>query len=187
MGSMWAIRGHKGLKRLIISNSPASMVLWVEACNGLRKDLPREVDEILEKHEKDGTYDSEEYENAVVFFYKRHMCRVLDGDVFPKDVTDSLSWLKEDDTVYRTMNGPSEFTVIGSLKTWTVENELHKIGVPTLILNGEHDEAQDLCVIPFFRLIPKVRWWTFQGGSHMPHVEVRDQYIKVVLDFLKYA
>ena len=40
-------------------------------------------------------------------------------------------------------NGPSEFTVIGSLKTWDVREELHKIKVPTLVINGEYDEARD--------------------------------------------
>lgn len=35
-----------------------------------------------------------------------------------------MEWLEKDDTVYRTMNGPSEFTVIGSLKSWTVVGEV---------------------------------------------------------------
>ena len=82
-------------------------------------------------------------------------------------------------------NGPSEFTVIGSLKSWTVEEEVKKITVPTLLINGEYDEAQDICVAPFFRNIPKVKWVTLQGGSHMPHVEVPDKYMQVVLDFLE--
>jgi len=103
MGSMWAIRGHKGLKRLIISNSPASMVLWIESCNGLRKGLPKEVEDTLEKLERDRDFENPAYEEAVVVFYKKHLCRVLEGDVFPKDVMDSLNWLKKDDTVYFTM------------------------------------------------------------------------------------
>ena len=103
-GSMWALNTEyesvKGMKRLIISNSPASMVLWVEACNELRKQLPRDVDETLEKHEKDKTYDDPEYEAAVEFFYKRHVCRIFP---FPKDLVDSIEGVKEDDTVYFTM------------------------------------------------------------------------------------
>ena len=94
----------------------------------------------------------------MLFFYKRHLCNVdASGKPhqesseptatsklpFPKDATDSLELLESDDTVYFTMNGPSEFTVVGSLKTWSVIDELHKISVPTLILNGEFDEARD--------------------------------------------
>lgn len=106
LGSMWAMadpakyKGIKGMKRLIISNSPASMELWVEACNELRKSLPAEIEETLKKHEKDGTYEDPAYEKAVLFFYKRHLCRVVP---FPQCVTDSLDWIKEDDTVYFTM------------------------------------------------------------------------------------
>ena len=74
------------------------MKLWVESCNKLRELLPREVDDALEKHERDGTYDDPEYEKAVDFFYKRHLCMVAS-----QDCEDSLNWIKEDDTVYYTM------------------------------------------------------------------------------------
>lgn len=87
--AMWAIEKKRGLKRLIISNSPASMTLWVDACNQLRAKLPRDVDEILEKHERDQTYDNDEYKKSVKFFYKRHLCRMKD---WPQDVVDSLDW-----------------------------------------------------------------------------------------------
>lgn len=103
LGSMWAMSsyaGVKGMKRLIVSNSPSSMVLWVESCNSLRKDLPRDIDEALERHEKDGTYKDPEYEEAVMFFYKKHLCRVVP---FPDYVMDSLKLLEEDDTTYFTM------------------------------------------------------------------------------------
>ena len=105
LGSMWAMSGERwagarGMKRLIVSNSPSSMVLWVEACNALRKTLPREVDDALERHERDKTYKDPEYEEAVLVFYKRHLCRVVP---FPEYVTDSLNWLEKDDTTYFTM------------------------------------------------------------------------------------
>lgn len=100
MGSMWAIARPPGLKNLIISNSPASMPLWVDACNALRAKLPRDVDETLDKHEKDGTYTDSAYTQAVQFFYERHMCRVVP---FPKDVKDSMDQIDRDDTVYMTL------------------------------------------------------------------------------------
>jgi proline-specific peptidase len=43
LGAMHAITRPKGLKRLIISNSPASMKMWVEAANKLRAELPQDV------------------------------------------------------------------------------------------------------------------------------------------------
>ena len=43
--------------------------------------------------------------------------------------------------VYHTMNGPSEFHVIGTLKKWTIVDRLGRIRVPTLVTSGRYDEA----------------------------------------------
>ena len=43
LGSRFATTRPKGLRRLVISNSPASMVLWVETANRLRLALPKDV------------------------------------------------------------------------------------------------------------------------------------------------
>jgi proline-specific peptidase len=189
LGAQFAITHPRGLKRLIISNSPASMKLWVESCNRWREELPREIDETISKHEKQGSYEDEEYQKAVMYFYKRHLCQTgKDGkkgtEGFPKDVQDSLDWLEKDDTVYRTMNGPSEFTVVGNLKTWDVTAQVGGIEVPTLVLNGEMDEARDSVCWPFFRGIGKCRWYTFTGTSHMSNVEDEEKYMEIVGGFL---
>jgi len=48
--------------------------------------------------------------------------------------------LLKDPEVYNTMNGPSEFHVIGVIKDWDIVNRLGDIHVPTLVA-GELDEA----------------------------------------------
>ena len=197
MASIFATRQPKGLRRLVISNSPASMPLWVESCNSWRRELPREIDDTITKHENDQTYEDKEYQKAVMVFYKKHLCQVdengkrhkkepgIDDLVsFPKDVMDSLNWLEKDDTVYRTMNGPSEFTVVGNLKQWSIIGELGKIGNRTLILNGEFDEGRAGAVYPFFRGIERSKWLTLSGTSHMSSVEDVEGYCQVVWDFL---
>ena len=100
LGASHAINQPKGLNRLIISDSPASMELWVKACDRLRDGLPKEVQNTLKKHEADGTTDSEEYEEAVGVFYAKHLCRV---QPMPEDLQRGLDWIKKDDTVYYTM------------------------------------------------------------------------------------
>jgi pimeloyl-ACP methyl ester carboxylesterase len=64
LGACFAITQPKGLHRLVIADSPASMILWVEAANKLREKLPKDVQNTLLKHEKDGTTDSPEYKKA---------------------------------------------------------------------------------------------------------------------------
>ena len=80
--------------------------------------------------------------------------------------------------------GPSEFTIIGTLKDWTCLDQIHTITNTTLLTNGVDDEAQDVCVGPFFTRIPHVHWVTFAKSSHMAFFEERDRYFKVVGEFL---
>ncbi|CZT05972.1 hypothetical protein WAI453_005288 [Rhynchosporium graminicola] len=181
LGSMHAILKPSGLNRLIIANSPASMKLWVKAAEKLKRELPEDVQEVLEKCERDGTTGSEEYETAMGVFYQKHVCRIYP---FPKDLVDSFDALKRDNTVYGTMNGPSEFFISGTLQTWTVVDELHKIEVPTLLINGKYDEAQDEVVDPFFKNIKTVKWERFEDSSHMPHLEEADRFMEVVQSFI---
>lgn len=81
-------------------------------------------------------------------------------------------------------NGPSEFFVSGTLKTWSIVDEVHKIEVPTLLINGRYDEAQDEVVEPFFKNIKKVKWVRFAQSSHMPHMEEPEEFMEVVQNFI---
>ena len=83
------------------------------------------------------------------------------------------------------MNGPNEFFVIGSLKTWSViDRGAQAINVPTLLISGRHDEATPACVQPFADNIKGARWVIFEKSSHMPHVEEHEKCMKTVGAFL---
>lgn len=100
LGSEHAIRQPKGLNKLVIADSPASIALWLEAAAKLRAKLPQDVQDTLTKHEEDGTTDSEEYGKAMMVFYDRHACRIKP---MPEELMRSFAYLKEDNTVYDTM------------------------------------------------------------------------------------
>ncbi|MEU4292338.1 hypothetical protein AB0E63_29280 [Kribbella sp. NPDC026596] len=93
--------------------------------------------------------------------------------------------IEDDPTVYHTMNGPSEFHVVGSLKDWTIVDRLPRIAVPTLVVSGAYDEAQPVCVAPYAELIPDARWEVFAESSHLPNVEEPERYGAVVESFLR--
>jgi L-proline amide hydrolase len=182
LGAEHAIRRPAGLRSLVVADSPASMDLWVSEANRLREDLPPDVQEVLLAHERAGTTDSEEYAAAEKVFYDRHVCRVVPN---PPEVTRSFESIAEDPTVYHTMNGPSEFHVIGTLRGWSVVDRVTSISAPTLLVNGFHDEATPATMQPFMDSIPDVAWETFADSSHMPHVEEEDRFLDVVGDFLR--
>ena len=182
LGAEHAITRPKGLRKLILSNSPASIALWVSEANRLRADLDPVTQERLTRYEALAEYDNPEYLEAVQVFYDRHVCRVIPN---PEEVQRSFRQMGEDPTVYMTMNGPTEFHCIGSLVDWSVVDRVHQIEVPTLLLSGRYDEATPATVQPFADAIPDVRWHIFENSSHMPFVEEPEAFDEVVLNFLQ--
>ena len=177
----YALDQPDGLRAIVVANSPASMTLWVEEANRLRRDLPDDVQETLTRHEAAGTTGDSEYEAAVQVFYERHVCRVVP---FPDCVVRSFAQIAAEPTVYHTMNGPSEFHCIGSLKTWDITDRLHEITTPTLLISGRHDEATPKIVEQIFTRIPGAQWELFEDSSHMPHVEEQEAFLERVEAFL---
>jgi L-proline amide hydrolase len=181
LAAEFAVTQPQGLRRLVIADSPASMETWVTEANKLRAALPEAVQATLLRHEQDGTTNSPEYEQAVAVFYAHHVCRITP---MPDEVARTFAAMAEDPTVYHTMNGPSEFHVIGTLKTWSVIDRLGQVIVPALLISGRHDEATIACVEPYLRGIADVRWHIFGNSSHMPHVEEKEECLALVANFL---
>ncbi|MDQ0320754.1 L-proline amide hydrolase [Pararhizobium capsulatum DSM 1112] len=182
LGSEHAVRRPAGLKAFVIANSPANMRTWVREANRLRLDLPQEVQDTLLSHEQAGTLTHPDYIAASRVFYHRHVCRVVP---WPPEVARTFAAMDEDNTVYRHMNGPTEFHVIGTLQDWTVEGRLPNINAPTLLISGRYDEATPEVVRPYVENVTGIRWVIFEQSSHMPHVEEKDACLKTVSDFLK--
>lgn len=176
-----AVLRPTGLRGVVIADSPASMELWSAAANELRAELPADVERVLRAHEAAGTTDSDEYQQTMQVFYERHVCRVVP---MPDEVAATFAAIDVDPTVYHTMNGPSEFHVVGNLTGWSIVDRLDQVDVPTLLVSGRYDEATTETVRPYFERIPDVRWAVFAESSHMPHVEQTQAFNRVVADFL---
>jgi len=175
-----AVTRPAGLRSAVIADSPASMELWLAAADGLRARLPEDVRATLLRHEEAGTTGSEEYAAATRVFYDRHVCRIP----WPEEVARTFAAMDEDPTVYHTMNGPSEFHVVGTLKDWTIIDRLDRIAVPTFLISGEYDEATPEVVRPYADGIADVRWQIFPNSSHMPHVEEKEAFLAAVAAFI---
>lgn len=182
LGAEHAVRRPKGLKALVIANSPANMHTWVSEANRLRRELPADVQATLLRHEEAGTITDPEYVAASRVFYDRHVCRV---SPWPPEVARTFAIMDEDNTVYRNMNGPTEFHVIGTMKDWTIEDRLHLIEAPTLKISGRYDEATPEVVRPYVERVPGIEWVLFENSSHMPHVEEKQLCLSTVSEFLK--
>jgi L-proline amide hydrolase len=173
-----------GLVSLVAADSPASAVAFAEGARSLLANLPPDVQETIQRHEDAGTTDNPEYQEAVLEFYRRYVCRL---EEWPDSLTRSFAAIEADPTVYGTMNGPSEFTVIGPLREWDITDRLHEIDVPVLLISGEHDEVRPDVVRAIDERVPNSEWVLFEDASHTPHLEQPERFLRVVADFLERA
>ena len=99
-GNWVATRQPKGLNRLIIANSPSSLKLAIIGLNDLLDRFPQDAQDIIRKHEAEGSFDAQEYKDHTMEFYKKHVCAV---EPWPDELVASLSASESDPTVSRAM------------------------------------------------------------------------------------
>ena len=178
LGMLYAIGQPSGLASLIVESSPASVPEWMKELSRLRHELPAEVQATLLEA---GTTDSPEYEEAVMVFYRRHLCRT---DPWPDCVNRTFEGLLANPEVYDTMNGPSEFHVIGVIKDFDISADLDKIRVPTLVFSGRYDEVTPATTERVHEGIPGSEWVVFEESSHMSQAEEPEKVLDLVRAFL---
>jgi len=177
----YALTEPAGLASLVLSSSPASIPLWEAETGRLRRELPAEVQAVLDEQEEAGTLDSPDYEAASMEFYKRHVCRV---DPLPDCVLRTFAGLAEHPDVYMHMQGPNEFVITGTLKTWDITGRLGEIDVPTLITAGAYDEFTPVQAQRLNEGIKGSELVTFENASHMQFVEEPERYRELLAAFL---
>jgi proline-specific peptidase len=175
----YALTQPQGLVSLILASSTSSIPLWIVEANRLRESLPPDIQEILLRHEAAGTTDDPEYLQAMMVFYERHVIRVVP---MPEHVQRAMDQVGQ---VYYTMNGPSEFHVIGNIKDWDRTDRLSEIRVPTLITSGRFDESTPRINEVLHNGIAGSEWVLFENSSHMAHVEERALYIPTIRSFIE--
>ncbi len=168
LGMAYAITRPAGLASLVVESSPASVPFWLTELAKLRAELPAEVEQTLRRHEAAGTTDSEEYQSTMMAFYDRHVCRVRP---WPDWLQRTFDGLEANPEVYHTMNGPSEFHVIGPLKDFDITADLGAITVPALLFCGEFDEVTPATMAQARDGIKGSELIVMPGCSHMSQAE----------------
>jgi proline-specific peptidase len=96
MGSVFSATRPEGLRKLILANSAASKVASRVNRHKYRKQLPKEMQDVLDKNEAAGTWKSEEVAGVMLEFARRYVCNVWP---FPEDIMASVRVSQEDTTV----------------------------------------------------------------------------------------
>jgi L-proline amide hydrolase len=181
LGMQYAATQPKGLVSLIAESSPPSVPAWMPEIARLRSELPPDVEETLHRHEEGGTTDDPEYEEASMVFYKRHVCRV---EPWPDWVVECFAVLDANPEVYHSMNGPSEFHVVGTLRDWDIVSQLDRIEAPTLLFCGRYDEVTPATVELAHRAIPGSELVVMEESSHMSQAEEPEKTFELVRGFI---
>jgi proline-specific peptidase len=100
MGSDFAHLRPTGLRRLILANAAASKSRSIANRTRFREQLPQEMQDVLNRVEKENAWSSEEAGVVMTEFGRRHACNVVPA---PEDVMASVRASDEDTTVGDTM------------------------------------------------------------------------------------
>ena len=176
----YMLTGPKGVKSLILASPCLSVKRWVDDANGFIAMLPLKTRLAIERHEREGTTDSREYEQAVAEYLKRHVCRL---DPWPAELLESFDM--SNPVVYKIMWGPSEFHPTGSLKTYERVSRLNEIQVPTFFTAGRYDEATPEATAWYRSHVSDSSLQIFEKSSHMTMHEEREAYTQSIREFLK--
>jgi proline iminopeptidase len=190
LGSSWGgmlamqyvLDRQPALESLTLCGSPASMKRWVRDCEELLSRQPPEVVAVIREHEAAGHTACPEYQAAILGFYREHVCRM---SPWPRGL--ELSFAEAGYPVYIAMNGPSEFTVTGTLRDWDITDRLGAIRARTLLVGGEHDECRPAHLADMQARIPGSRLEIISGASHLCFAEQPQAFQRVVNAFLDEA
>jgi proline-specific peptidase len=174
-------RGPRGIAGLVLASTSASIPQFMAEARRLIEQLPEPAGSTLIELGERGAYDDPEYLAAVDVFYHRHLCRM---DPWPEALVKSSQQM-DGNQVYLTMNGPTEFDVIGLLREWDRTADLGRITNPTLITCGRYDEITPACSQTILEGLPDARMEIFEHSAHVAHLEEGERFADVVEQFLR--
>lgn len=192
LGSSWggllameyALKYQDHLKALIVSNMMASAPDYGKyAEDVLAKQMATKVLDTIRTIEKKGDFKNPKYmELLMPNFYAEHFCR-LPLDQWPEPVTRSFSKLNE--SLYVTMQGPSEFGVSGKLVNWDIKARLPEIKVPTLTIGGKFDTMDPEHMKWMSTQVKQGRFLYCPTGSHLSMYDDQKDYFPGLIKFIK--
>ncbi len=167
------------VKTLVSVSGLADVPLAVREMNRLKSELPQSIRNVLDRYEATGDYRHPEYLVAVQEFYRRHLCRLPVWPVELNYTIDHTSIPK-----YGTMNGPNEFTILGTIRDYDATPRLHEIRAPTLVTVGRYDEVTPAVAGSIHDHIRGSELREFPESSHTAFWEERTRYFETLRDFL---
>ena len=184
LAMQYALKYQDNLKGLIISNMMSSCPLYGKyAQEVLAPQFDQKVLDTIRQIEAKGDFANPKYmELLMPHFYAKHICRIP-LEQWPEPMNRALS--KTNQSLYVTMQGPSEFGIGGNLINWDVSKELPKIKTPTLTIGGKHDTMDPEHMKWMSTQVQNGRSLTCPNGSHMSMYDDQKNYFPGLIQFIK--
>ncbi len=184
LAMQYALKYQANLKGLIISNMMASCPEYGQyADNVLSKQFDPKVLDTIRMIEKKGDFSNPKYmELLLPHFYAKHICR-LPLDQWPEPMSRSLAKINQ--SLYVTMQGPSEFGIGGNLAKWDVKAQLPTIKTPTLVIGATHDTMDPEHMKWISTAVQKGTFLLCPNGGHMCMWDDQKTYMNGLISFLK--
>lgn len=180
----YTLKYQNNMKGLIISNMMASCPEYGKYAEEVLAPQfePKILDEIR-RIEANKDFSNPRYmELLTPHFYEKHVLRFPSKD-WPEPVTRSFS--KMNQSLYVTMQGPSEFGISGKLEKWDRKKDLKYIKVPTLSIGAKYDTMDPKHMEEIAKLVQKGTFLYCPKGSHMAFYDDQKTYFKGLISFLK--
>jgi len=180
----YAVKYQNNMKGLIISNMMASCPEYGKyADEVLSKQLAPEVLKEIRDIEARKDFANPRYmELLIPNFYEKHVLRFPSKD-WPEPVNRSLG--KTNQSLYVTMQGPSEFGISGKLEKWDRKADLKNVKIPTLVIGAKHDTMDPKHMEEISKILPNGSYLFCPKGSHMAFYDDQKTYFSGLISFLK--
>jgi proline iminopeptidase len=180
----YAQKYQQNLKGLVISNMMMSAPEYGKyAQDVLAKQFDPKVLARIREIEAKGDFSNPEYMGLLMpNFYAKHICRFPIG-AWPEPVDRSLGKINQ--SLYVTMQGPSEFGISGKLEKWDRMADLPKIKVPTLSIAGQYDTMDPKHMEKVAQLVQNGSYLYCANGSHMSMYDDQQTYMAGLIKFIK--
>lgn len=176
-------RAHPERVASLTLGSPAlNMPAWERNAKRLLKTISDSGQRAVADAERSGNYETPAYQAANGEFWSKYVMRSSPGPV-QADLDSVLTQVNE--AIYRYMQGPSEFTIVGSLKYYDATQDLKRIAVPVLFTVGEFDEANPKLVRQQAAVVSGAKVEVLKGSAHLTPWDAPDQNLAVVREFLR--
>lgn len=184
LAMQYALKYQDNLKGLIISNMMSSCPDYgAYAQKVLAPQFDPKVLDTIRQIEAKGDFANPKYmELLMPNFYAKHICRIP-LEKWPEPV--NRSFAKMNQSLYVTMQGPSEFGIAGNLTNWDVKKQLPQIKVPTLTIGGTFDTMDPEHMKWMSTQVQSGRFLLCPNGSHMDMYDDQKNYFPGLIKFIK--